>query len=462
MAWYKVGTVNVTTNSSTVTGTGTAWVQAAAVGESFLGPDERLYEITAINSSTSLTVSPAYKGPTSSGQHYSIVPTQGYLRDLAARAAALVDSYAHVKDGAGAGKFAAGTAAAPSLRGAADEDTGVNLPGGNVLDLVAGGAVKAKATSAGVEVLGEMKAAAANITGNQTTAGTNTHSGLQRVTNATASTSSTTGAQTIVGGLGVGGAVHSGEAQNPATLPNTQLTTAKTARDIAAAKIGFNYIANPEFWGEYSSTWTASGYLTSGLSLEKNNGVAKFSGVITAVGGYGIFNSINLTPDNLTRQDYLGARNILAKVKSNAPLVASVRVTALVANTSASIVFYFYSRINPGDAPNTARSSSPVSLEVGLSTLATAATTVPDGYEYVVIQVRISPNSGAVFPVNFAVDIKEPKVEYGYVPTPFSNDWAYSWPHLLPPTSQRLEYVPAKLFFDEIQSLKSRLSTGGL
>lgn len=210
MAWYRIGTVNVTNNSSTIIGVGTAWVQAAAIGETFLGPDGGLYEITAINSNTSLSINPAYKGPTSTAQNYALMPTQGYLRDLAAEAAALVASYAAVRDGAGAGKFAAGTVAAPSLRGAADEDTGVNFEGSNVLGLVAGGAKKATVNSTGVEVHGKMKATTAEITGNQATAGTNTHSGLQRITNTTASTSPTTGAETITGGLGVGGAIHTG------------------------------------------------------------------------------------------------------------------------------------------------------------------------------------------------------------------------------------------------------------
>lgn len=211
MAWYRVGTVNVTNNSSTVAGIGTAWVQAAAIGETFLGPDGGLYEITGINSNTSLSISPAYKGPTSTAQNYALMPTQGYLRDLAAQAAALVNAYASVKDNAGQGKFAAGTVAAPSLRGAADEDTGVNLPGGNVLDIVAGGAVKAKVNSAGLEVTGKVKATTAEL-GAITSTGDNTFSGKQAISNTTPSTSSTSGAFTIAGGLGVQGAVHVGSA----------------------------------------------------------------------------------------------------------------------------------------------------------------------------------------------------------------------------------------------------------
>lgn len=139
MAWYRTGTVAVTNNSNVITGTGTSWVDGAAVGETFLGPDAQVYEITSIVSGTSLRVSPNYKGSTATAQAYAIMPTQGYLRDLAAQAAALVNSYQAVRDGAGAGKFAAGTAAAPSVRGAADENTGLNLPGSDVVQLVTGG-----------------------------------------------------------------------------------------------------------------------------------------------------------------------------------------------------------------------------------------------------------------------------------------------------------------------------------
>lgn len=142
MAWYRTGTVAVTNNSNVVTGTGTSWVDAAAIGETFLGPDAQVYEITSIVSGTSLRINPAYKGPTSTVQAYAIMPTQGYLRDLAAQAAALVNSYQAVRDGAGQGKFSAGTATAPSLRGVADENTGINLPGNDTLQLITNGAVR--------------------------------------------------------------------------------------------------------------------------------------------------------------------------------------------------------------------------------------------------------------------------------------------------------------------------------
>ena len=142
MAWYRAGTVAVTNNSNVVTGTGSSWVDAVALGETFLGPDGQAYEITSIVSATSLRISPNYKGATASAQSYAVMPTQGYLRDLAAQAAALVASYQAVRDGAGAGKFPAGTAALPSLRAAADENTGMNLPGNDVLQLVTAGVVQ--------------------------------------------------------------------------------------------------------------------------------------------------------------------------------------------------------------------------------------------------------------------------------------------------------------------------------
>ena len=50
MAWYKTGTVSVTNNSATVTGSGTNFVSGAQVGFGFKGPNGVVYEITAINS----------------------------------------------------------------------------------------------------------------------------------------------------------------------------------------------------------------------------------------------------------------------------------------------------------------------------------------------------------------------------------------------------------------------------
>ena len=142
MGWYRTGTATVTNNSNAVTGVGTDWVEGAALGETFLGPDGQCYEITQILGATSMRISPNYKGSTAAAQSYAIMPTRGDLSDLTANAAELIASYAAVRDGAGQGKFAAGTVAAPSLRGAADENTGLRFAGNDILQLITGGVVR--------------------------------------------------------------------------------------------------------------------------------------------------------------------------------------------------------------------------------------------------------------------------------------------------------------------------------
>lgn len=78
MPWHKTGTVAVTANSATVTGTGTAFDKNTRIGDAFLGPDGRWYEITGAPGATTLSIDPAYKGATANGQAYAIVPVQGY------------------------------------------------------------------------------------------------------------------------------------------------------------------------------------------------------------------------------------------------------------------------------------------------------------------------------------------------------------------------------------------------
>lgn len=141
MGWYRTGTATVTNNSATVTGVGTDWVEGAALGETFLGPDGQCYEITQILGATSMRISPNYKGSTAAAQSYAIMPTRGDLSELTAAAAELIASYAAIRDGAGKGKFAAGTVDAPSLRGAADENTGLRFAGNDILQLITGGVV---------------------------------------------------------------------------------------------------------------------------------------------------------------------------------------------------------------------------------------------------------------------------------------------------------------------------------
>lgn len=91
--WYSAGTVAVTANSATVTGTGTAFSANARVGDAFRGPDGRWYEITNIASATVLSIRPNYQGATASGQAYAIAPMQGYVKESADRLRQLVDQF---------------------------------------------------------------------------------------------------------------------------------------------------------------------------------------------------------------------------------------------------------------------------------------------------------------------------------------------------------------------------------
>lgn len=144
MAWYKAGTVSVTLNSATVTGTGTAFADNVDAGQSFVGPDGLAYEILSVVSATQLTLASNYRGATAAGQAYRIMPVQGYLRDLAAQAAELVLSFATVRDGIGQGIFPVGTAAVPGFRFAGDEDTGIFRAGANILGFATGGVERAR------------------------------------------------------------------------------------------------------------------------------------------------------------------------------------------------------------------------------------------------------------------------------------------------------------------------------
>lgn len=83
MPWYRTGTVAVTLNNNTVTGTGTTFVANTRVGDAFLGPDGGWYEVTNVASNTVLSISPNYRGATAAAGTYAIVPVQGYTKGLA-------------------------------------------------------------------------------------------------------------------------------------------------------------------------------------------------------------------------------------------------------------------------------------------------------------------------------------------------------------------------------------------
>ncbi|MDK3072777.1 pyocin knob domain-containing protein [Sedimentitalea sp. JM2-8] len=140
MAWYSTGTVAVTNGSTAVTGTGTGWFGALQDGWGFVGPDGRVYEIDTVVSATSITLAQAYQGTTASGQAYSAFPTNAIEIDLAAAIQQLITDFQSVVTGAGAGKFDAGSVAAPGVAFEVDPDTGLRRVSANKVALVAGGA----------------------------------------------------------------------------------------------------------------------------------------------------------------------------------------------------------------------------------------------------------------------------------------------------------------------------------
>jgi len=111
MAFYRTGTISLTNGSNAVIGAGTDFLLGASIGECVQAPDGKLYEILKINCAQGTTVvlgvtlpsielGQPYLGATASGQPYSIVPTQSYIRDLASQAATLVNGYGDTKTNA--------------------------------------------------------------------------------------------------------------------------------------------------------------------------------------------------------------------------------------------------------------------------------------------------------------------------------------------------------------------------
>lgn len=94
--WYSTGTVNVTQGSSNVAGVGTNWVNAGLkVGDIFTIDKSRLYQITAVNSNTSLSLQEAYQGATGTAQVYFVIRNfAGTMQaQIAAQVSELVNKY---------------------------------------------------------------------------------------------------------------------------------------------------------------------------------------------------------------------------------------------------------------------------------------------------------------------------------------------------------------------------------
>lgn len=152
MAWYKSGTVSVTSGSAVVTGSGTAWVANVKAGHGFIGPDRFTYEILSVNSNTQLTLAEPYASASTSGAAYKIVPTQGIVQTLATAAQTLINDFAAVRDGAGAGQFGDGNVSTPGVRFTSDPDTGFYRPGTNSIGVALAGSDRLRVTTTGLGI----------------------------------------------------------------------------------------------------------------------------------------------------------------------------------------------------------------------------------------------------------------------------------------------------------------------
>ncbi|UVL59814.1 phage tail protein [Pseudomonas sp. B21-032] len=93
MPWSRAGTVAVTAGQKTVTGTGTAFTLNGRVGDAWVGPDGRQYEVTNIISPTSLSIEPGYLGSTVTAGTYALVPIQGWPKAAADRMHQIIDQW---------------------------------------------------------------------------------------------------------------------------------------------------------------------------------------------------------------------------------------------------------------------------------------------------------------------------------------------------------------------------------
>ena len=148
--WYDTGTVAVANGSTIVTGTGTNFISGAQIGEAFLAPDDKLYEIQSITSATTLVLADSSLDSTQSGQDYKIIPTQSLVADLSSGVADLISDFADVRDYAGNGKFDDGTQASPAITFTQDQNNGLYRIGSDNWGMSAGGQFVADVSTNGV------------------------------------------------------------------------------------------------------------------------------------------------------------------------------------------------------------------------------------------------------------------------------------------------------------------------
>lgn len=112
-AWYRAGTVTATNGSATVTGALTAWLANVKVGDAWCpDADGRGYEVTAVNSNTSITIFPVYAGTTGSGKAYGIArfsPNWNSVSEISVSLAEILSASSSILAGNGVPSDSLGT-----------------------------------------------------------------------------------------------------------------------------------------------------------------------------------------------------------------------------------------------------------------------------------------------------------------------------------------------------------------
>ncbi|WP_076702644.1 hypothetical protein [Salipiger abyssi] len=150
--WYRTGTVSVSTGSNTVTGSGTAWVANAKVGEEFRLLNGDGYEIEAIVSDTELTLARNFTGSTQSGQSYEIVPIKGFLKAAYDALQSGISTINGHIDGALSGRFGDGSAGAPAISFLSNTSTGLYRAAANQMGLATNGIRRVLLTTSEMQV----------------------------------------------------------------------------------------------------------------------------------------------------------------------------------------------------------------------------------------------------------------------------------------------------------------------
>lgn len=171
MSWYRAGTVNVSHNSTLVNGAGTTFAANGRVGDAFMGPDGRWYEVVNIASDTVLSILPAYQGESITAGNYSIAPMQGYVKSAADQLRSFVTDFGTRLAALGkTGNYnilpiALGGTGASDASGALAALGGLPVSGGTLSGAV-NSAPAAKLASTATVPIGAAAANTVNITGN--------------------------------------------------------------------------------------------------------------------------------------------------------------------------------------------------------------------------------------------------------------------------------------------------------